>query len=49
MAVFASEQFHAITNVKPECVWNALTATGFPLDHLHGMKVESDWGQAPVW
>lgn len=43
MPVFASEQFHAITSVKPECVWNALTATGFPLDHLHGMKVESDW------
>ena len=40
---FASEQFHAITSAKPQCVWNALTATGFPLDYLHGMTVESDW------
>jgi uncharacterized protein YndB with AHSA1/START domain len=40
---FASEQFHAITSAKPERVWNALTATGFPLDYLHGMTVDTDW------
>lgn len=40
---FASEQFHAITSAKPTCVWTALTATGLPLDYLHGMTVESDW------
>jgi uncharacterized protein YndB with AHSA1/START domain len=40
---FASEQFRAITSVKPECVWCALTATGVPLDFLHGMTIESDW------
>jgi uncharacterized protein YndB with AHSA1/START domain len=40
---FASEQFHAITSANPECVWNALTATGVPLDYLHGMTVDTDW------
>jgi len=40
---FASEQFHAITSANPECVWDALTATGFPLDYLHGMTVDADW------
>jgi len=39
----ASEQFHAITSASPECVWNALTATGVPLDYLHGMTVDTDW------
>jgi uncharacterized protein YndB with AHSA1/START domain len=39
----ASEQFHAITSANPECVWNALTATGVPLDYLHGMTVDTDW------
>jgi uncharacterized protein YndB with AHSA1/START domain len=43
MPPFASEQFHAITSAKPECVWDALTATGVPLDYVHGMTVESDW------
>ena len=43
MSVFASEQFHAITTAQPERVWNALTATGSPLEYLHGMTVESDW------
>ena len=43
MPPFASEQFHAITNAEPQSVWNALTATGVPLDYLHGMTVESDW------
>jgi uncharacterized protein YndB with AHSA1/START domain len=43
MPSFASEQFHAITSANPECVWHALTATGVPLDYLHGMTVESDW------
>ena len=43
MPPFASEQFHAITSASPECVWNALTATGVPLDYLHGMTAESDW------
>ena len=43
MPPFASEQFHAITSAKPECVWDALTATGFPLDYLHGMTVDTDW------
>ncbi len=43
MPPFASEQFHAITSGKPQCVWNALTTTGFPLDYLYGMTVESDW------
>jgi uncharacterized protein YndB with AHSA1/START domain len=40
---FASEQFHAITSATPERAWNALTATGFPLDYLHGMTVDTDW------
>jgi len=40
---FASEQFAAITSAKPERVWNALTATGVPLDYLHGMTVDTDW------
>jgi hypothetical protein len=39
----ASEQFHAITSANPECVWNALTATGVPLDYLHGMTADTDW------
>ncbi len=43
MPPFASEQFHAITSATPERVWNALTATGFPLDYLHGMTVDTDW------
>jgi uncharacterized protein YndB with AHSA1/START domain len=43
MPPFASEQFHAITSAKPECVWNALTATGVPLEFLHGMAVYTDW------
>ena len=42
MPPLASEQFHAITSANPECVWNALTATGVPLDYLHGMTAESD-------
>ena len=43
MPPFASEQFHAITSANPECVWDALTATGVPLDYLHGMTVDTDW------
>jgi len=43
MPPLASEQFHAITSANPECVWNALTATGVPLDYLHGMTVDTDW------
>jgi uncharacterized protein YndB with AHSA1/START domain len=43
MPPFASEQFHAITSATPESVWNALTATGVPLDFLHGMTVYTDW------
>ena len=43
MPPFASEQFHAITSATPERVWNALTATGFPLDYLHGITVDTDW------
>jgi uncharacterized protein YndB with AHSA1/START domain len=39
----ASEQFHAITGAKPECVWATLTATGSPLVYLHGMTVDTDW------
>ena len=41
MPPFASDQFRAITSATPECVWNALTATGFPLDYLHGMTVDT--------
>jgi uncharacterized protein YndB with AHSA1/START domain len=40
---FASEQFHAITAANAECVWDALTATGIPLDYLNGMTVDTDW------
>jgi uncharacterized protein YndB with AHSA1/START domain len=40
---FASEQLQIITSADPERVWRALTATGSPLDYLHGMTVESDW------
>jgi uncharacterized protein YndB with AHSA1/START domain len=40
---FASERFHAITSASPECAWDALTATGVPLDYLHGMTVDTDW------
>ena len=43
MPPFASEQFHAITGANPECVWDALTATGVPLDYLHGMTVDTNW------
>ena len=43
MPPLASEQFHAITSANPECVWDALTATGVPLDYLHGMTVDTDW------
>ena len=43
MPPFASEQFHAITSANPDCVWDALTATGLPLDYLHGMTVDTDW------
>jgi uncharacterized protein YndB with AHSA1/START domain len=43
MPPFASEQFHAITSANPECIWNALTATGVPLDYLHGMTADTNW------
>ena len=43
MPPFASEQFHAITSADPERVWNTLTATGVPLDCLHGMTADTDW------
>ena len=43
MPPFASEQFHAITSANPECVWDALTATGVRLDYLHGMTVDTYW------
>ena len=43
MPPFTSEQFHAITRANPECVWNALTATGVPLDYLHEMTADTDW------
>ena len=38
-----SERFHAITSASPECVWNALTVTGEPVDYLYGMTAETDW------
>jgi hypothetical protein len=47
MPPFASKQFHAITGANPECVWNALTATGHPLDYLHGMTVDTTGSQVP--
>jgi uncharacterized protein YndB with AHSA1/START domain len=43
MPPLASEQFHAITSANPECVWHALTATGVPLDYLHGMTADTYW------
>jgi hypothetical protein len=43
MPPFTSEQFHAITRANPECFWNALTATGVPLDYLHEMTADTDW------
>ena len=43
MPPFASEQFRAITSANPECTWDALTATGVPLDYLHGMTAATDW------
>jgi uncharacterized protein YndB with AHSA1/START domain len=43
VSTIASEQFRVITTATPERVWNALTATGSPVDYLHGMTVESDW------
>ena len=52
MPPLASEQFHAITSAKPECVWDALTTTGVPLDYLHGMTVDTDWSLTlwlPAW
>ena len=49
MQPFASEQFHAITSADPECVWSALTATGVPLDYLHGITADTGWqSQAPA-
>ena len=43
MPPFASEQFRAITSANPQRVWDALTATGVPLDYLHGMTADTDW------
>ena len=43
MPPLASQQSHAITRAGPACAWDARTATGVPLDHLHGMTAESDW------
>ena len=43
MPPFTSEQFHAITRANPECVWDALTATGVPLDYLHEMTADTVW------
>ena len=43
MPPLASEQFHAIISANPECAWDALTATGVPLDYLHGMTADTDW------
>jgi uncharacterized protein YndB with AHSA1/START domain len=33
----------ALTEARPERVWDALTATGTPLPFLHGLTAESDW------
>ena len=43
MPPLVSEQFHAITSANPECAWTALTATGVPLDYLHGMTADTGW------
>ena len=43
MPPFASERFHAITSACQTHSGFALTATGVPLDYLHGMTVECDW------
>ncbi len=37
MPEFASELLRTLVRKKPEQVWEALTATGIPLDYLYGM------------
>jgi uncharacterized protein YndB with AHSA1/START domain len=43
MAGFSSEVFRSMTSASAEQVWDALTATGRPLDHLYGLAACSDW------
>jgi uncharacterized protein YndB with AHSA1/START domain len=43
MSILATKVLPIITATDPQCVWDALTATGRPLDYLYGMTVESDW------
>jgi uncharacterized protein YndB with AHSA1/START domain len=42
-AAICQRAIHAITSAKPERAWNALTATGVPLDYLYGMTADTDW------
>jgi hypothetical protein len=40
---FGSEVFRTMTSAGAEQVWDALTTTGRPLDHLYGLAACSDW------
>jgi uncharacterized protein YndB with AHSA1/START domain len=40
---FATESFRSLIYAEPERVWAELTATGRPLDWLHGLVVTSTW------
>ncbi len=48
MAPFATEIFRTMTSAPPERVWDALTTTDEPLDHLYGLTVWSDWRPGSV-
>jgi uncharacterized protein YndB with AHSA1/START domain len=43
MPVFGSELFRIITPASPQCVWQALTATGEPVNYLYGLAVQGRW------
>ena len=43
MEAFGSEVFRTMTSASAEQVWDALTATGRPLEHLYGLATCSDW------
>jgi uncharacterized protein YndB with AHSA1/START domain len=43
MTEFASVALPTLVTTDAQRVWDALTATGTPLPHFHGMTVTSDW------
>jgi uncharacterized protein YndB with AHSA1/START domain len=43
MAGFGSRRFRSMTSAGAEQVWDVLTTSGQPLEHLYGMAACSDW------